>query len=453
MYAGSWLRARAFWGLDRVRGGAVGRHLRALEHAFAHPEEAMQQRQAQLAAFLTRATDTTPFYREFAGASLDRFPIISKRTISENAHVFRSSAYDFAGLPSMTTSGSYGTPFRFYLTPDKRARQRAEIIFFNRWAGYDIGIPYAYMRVVAPNRRQQRLKNETLMNPARCTVDWLNRQRGLLRQRRIRILIGYVSAIRALTETCRAHGDTPADFAVRGIITSSEPLSDEDRALMHGVFGCPVISRYSTNEFGVLASELPHRDVHITNVPSYVIEVLDTERNEPVGPGQSGRVVITDLFSHAMPLIRYDIGDVAALVSVDAQREHVFPMLARVEGRKVESLFDTRGNRLSPFTVNNLMASVEGVVQYQIVQRTTRAYRLSLVALPGFQQQDFVRQALLGYFGSDAELTIEYVDDIAPLPSGKRPYIRSELPAPEASSPSANTIASVETGQESNQTP
>lgn len=43
------------------------------------------------------------------------------------------------------------------------------------------------------------------------------------------------------------------------------------------------------------------------------LEILATDRDEPVERGHAGRVVLTDLLNTAMPLLRYDIGDVAIL--------------------------------------------------------------------------------------------------------------------------------------------
>ena len=41
-----------------------------------------------------------------------------------------------------------------------------------------------------------------------------------------------------------------------------------------------------------------------------ILEILD-EAGRPCGPGETGRVVLTDLHNFATPLIRYEIGDYA----------------------------------------------------------------------------------------------------------------------------------------------
>jgi phenylacetate-CoA ligase len=53
--------------------------------------------------------------------------------------------------------------------------------------------------------------------------------------------------------------------------------------------------------------------------------------------------------------------------------------------------------------------------------------------LPAFDQEDEVKKRLLDVLGSEAQIAVEYVDEIPPLSSGKRPYVINEMesaPAP-----------------------
>ena len=423
------IRRAAYWGLDLLKGGAVRRHVRELESAFIDPDATLALTRQRTRALIDHACRTTSYYRQFLGArELSEFPVLQKRTIRERYDEFLSSAYEKSSLISIRTSGSYGTPLTFYLTREKKTRQQAEVIYFSGWAGYKVGDKHGYVstrRTKIKSKLTLFIQNEILMKPVVLDEEWLETQRQILLQKTVGMLIGYPSAIGALAEYCQAQGDGPHSFHLEAIITMAESLSDCSRATLRQVFDCPVLGRYSTAELGVLAHECKHMNRYHLNIASYVAELLPLDGDKPVPPGELGHVVVTDLFSHAMPLIRYDTGDLA--VSGNACSCGLpGPTLQRIEGRGIEEIVGTGGQRISPFAIVAARGGVEGVRQYQFVQKGERSYEFRLCALPSFHQEELIRCRLLDILGTDAELEFSYVEQIPPLPSGKRPYIINE---------------------------
>jgi phenylacetate-CoA ligase len=380
-------------------------------------------------ALIDHACNTTGYYRQFLGAKeLSEFPILQKRTIRERYEEFFSSVYEKSSLIPVKTSGSYGTPLTFYLTKEKKARQHAEVIYFSDWAGYKIGDKHAYVSVRVPRSKSKFtffMQNEIPMNPTVIDEEWLEKQRQVLLHKGVKVFIGYPSVIGALAEYCRAKGDGSRSFCLKAIITTSESLNDRTRVTLRQVFGCSVLSRYCTVESGVLAHECDCASRHHLNIASYVIEMLALDSDKPASPGELGRVVVTDPFSRAMPLIRYDTGDLATLggaCSCDLPR----PTLQRLEGRLAELVVGADGQRISPYALNSTMGDLEDIVQFQFVQKNDKSYELRLCTLPSFHQEELLRYRLLDILGADAKLKLSYVEQIPPLPSGKRSSIISE---------------------------
>jgi phenylacetate-CoA ligase len=274
------------------------------------------------------------------------------------------------------------------------------------------------------------LQNQVIINPTRLTEDWLAEQRQLLRREPIEMVVGFPSAFAAIAAHCQAAGDTPSDFSLRAVVTMGEPLREEARQVMETTFGCPAYSRYTTEEFGVLAQECPRAQQHHLNQASLVFEVLDQEHDRPVAPGQLGRVVVTDLWSQAMPLIRYELGDLAVMEEQCACGWQG-PIFTRIEGRVIETIYDAAGNQLSPFAINSRVQDLDNVIQLQFVQHAPGRYTMRLHALPAFDQEELMRERLLGVVGSEAQLAVDYVDEIPPLSSGKRPYVINEMETPD----------------------
>jgi phenylacetate-CoA ligase len=426
MRADARLRGAVYWGLDSLRGGPVKHHLEELEGAFQDLEATLALSRERSRALIDHACRTTRYYGQFQGAqALSEFPVLQKGTIRERYDEFLSSACDRASLIPVATSGSYGSPLTFLLSPEKKARRTAEVIYFGGWAGYAVGVRYAHFTVTRRSRLTTLLQNQIRFDRTFLDERRLEAQRQALQRRRLPLICSVPSLLGPMAEYCRAKGDGPTSFGVQAIICFAEPLPESVRAALNQVFGCPVLSRYSTLELGVLAHECRRQSHHHLNIASYVVELLSKDSDRPVSPGELGRVVVTDLFSVAMPLIRYDTGDLAVLGDA-CPCGRPGPTLRRVEGRLVEEVAGTNGQRIPGLKFDVLMADLDGIIQYQFAQTDERRYELRLHTLPSFHQEELARQRLLSVLGADADLQFRYVDQIPPLPSGKRPYIVNE---------------------------
>jgi len=138
-------------------------------------------------------------------------------------------------------------------------------------------------------------------------------------------------------------------------------------------------------------------------------------------------VVVTDLHSNAMPLVRYETGDLAIVGSyLDNERRWV-GNLSELSGRTVQILFNTKGNPLYPLHLDEIMDPYHSIAQYQLIQQGQKDYTIKLVLGKKFQERTFdidkLKAELNQWLGDDALITITYVEDIEQLPSGKRPYI------------------------------
>ena len=96
-------------------------------------------------------------------------------------------------------------------------------------------------------------------------------------------------------------------------ITMSESFPDDARQGIKDLFGCPVISRYSNQECGLISQQCKLGTEYHINTASFYVEILDLEKDISVEDGKLGRIVVTDLYNKAMPMIRYDTGDLGVM--------------------------------------------------------------------------------------------------------------------------------------------
>jgi phenylacetate-CoA ligase len=96
------------------------------------------------------------------------------------------------------------------------------------------------------------------------------------------------------------------------ILTLADRVDDSLRDLVREVFGAEIVDRYSSVEFGMIALQCPkHNHLHVV-APNVYVEVVD-ENNQPVPAGTPGRILITSLHGFAMPLFRYEQGDIVTM--------------------------------------------------------------------------------------------------------------------------------------------
>src|SRR5699024_8903957 len=205
-----------------------------------------------------------------------------------------------------------------------------------------------------------------------------------------------------------------------------EPLLKTQREIIQSFFNCDVIARYAMEEFGIIANQCVYTDNYHVNDASFIVEVLKKESDEPADIGEEGRIVITDLYSNAMPLIRYDTGDYGVL------KEKCFcgyngTILKTISGRKIQSILDSKGNKISPFSINVIMKEHQNIYQFQFIQEDLNQYKLLLITNEEFNGRNSIFKDLHDILGVNANIEILIVDEIKPLPSGKRPYIVNKL--------------------------
>jgi phenylacetate-CoA ligase len=89
------------------------------------------------------------------------------------------------------------------------------------------------------------------------------------------------------------------------------------RAQLEDVWGCPVYDEYGTNEMGGAAFECQHKNgLHVMEDCIY-LEIESVETGRPVADGETGNMVVTILHRGLPPVIRYNVRDLARIVSTE----------------------------------------------------------------------------------------------------------------------------------------
>lgn len=422
-------REKIFWLFDRLKGAAVKRHYADIAMLLQGHQEAGDALKAQkLLSLLKHATATTAFYGTYKDfTSLSDFPVTSKTIIRENFDSFISAAFTKEQQLPTVTSGSTGTPFKVLHHADKKMRNSADTMYFAQKAGYRIGDRLLYMKIWSANNKKATLQG-IMQNMVPVDVITFNDKEvgALIKQMESDTssfsFLGYSSALELICRWLDKSGHGKVKTKLSSAISMSETLNDYTKETIKKYFGVPVYSRYSNLENGILAQQVPgsgHR--YLVNTASYVLEICKTDTDEPAAPGELGRIVVTDLYNYAMPMIRYDTGDMGVLSKEKDEAGNSY--LEIVEGRKLDLLYATDGTLVSSYIVYKNMWQYTEILQYQLVQYGAKDYLFKINMEGVFTKEDRLVQEFKQYLGADANFSVEYVDEIPLLASGKRKKI------------------------------
>lgn len=432
MKIGEYLRNRTFKILDSFRKEPIHEYVKEL-HNFKLGGYDYTIVEQKLDKFLARVQNSSPFYEHKKNEfNLNTYPVIAKKFLGNNIQQIKSNKHDNSKLIKVSTSGSYGTPFVFYLTSEKKNRRLSEVLYHGENVGYKIGVKHAFFRTVLHKSKLKLwLQNEIHIPSKVLGQDFLEQNRFLIKKKKIKMLMGFPSAIVLLAQYCIDQDDKPSDFGITGVITYAESLTKIQRNIISQAFGCTVYSRYGTEELGILGGQVDNESEFILNTYNYIIEVLKINEDVSVQPGETGRVVVTDLYSDALPLIRYETGDLAVLGEVFEENKGWAKSLTSLSGRVIQMLNATNGEKLYPLYFENVVEKIKVFAQYQLIQETATAFTLNLVPNSAFHTIGFSEAALIkemhDWLGQDANIKLKLVNDIEMLPSGKRPSVINKL--------------------------
>jgi phenylacetate-CoA ligase len=132
-------------------------------------------------------------------------------------------------------------------------------------------------------------------------------------------------------------------------------------------------------------------------------------------------MVGTGLINHAMPLIRYDLGDLALPAKQPCGCGRGLPCIAGVVGRVNDTIVTGEQKHIPSVRFYTLFETHDKVRQFQVVQTEPNAVVVRIVPARTFDgaETDELRGKLARFLGATVRIDFELVDHIQPEPSGK----------------------------------
>ena len=415
-----------FWIKDLLSGGKIYKAYKDIKYSYSNGNLDFEK---DINDLLQHASNTTDFYKEYRGKKLEDFPIINKMVIKENFNEIQSKQYKGKKLHKMSTSGSTGTPLTVVQDKNKRARVIAAVIFFGKLCGYTFGQRQMFLRVWVKSVKKSPIK-KFIQNMITEDISNLNDSKLeeistiLEKDNKIRNILSYASTLEKLANYLEKK--EKRSYGLTSIISGSELLQENVREKLKETFKCNVVSRYANEENGILGQDCieNNHEIHL-NLADYYFEFLKLEDDTPAEEGELARIVITDLWNYALPMIRYDTGDLAIVGKAECSLKSNL-VIKEIFGRKVDLIYNTYEEPVSPHLITNNMWEVKGIKQFKFIQQDRFKYKilLNLEKDSVCNETDLINK-FKKLMGENSEIEIEYTEEIPVLNSGKRKYIEN----------------------------
>ena len=419
------LRWYGFWTKDRLEGGKIRRYYDEIRDSY-RKGTPVEHTQEKIRKLIIHAVRTTEFYKDYpADTPLEKMPVMTKDTYRSNYEACQSRIYKEASDNRiMYTSGSTGTPFAMIQNRNKILHNTAASIFLGAAGGYYICMKNAFIRMwvgdhAKKSKFSQIAENLIMMDCSNLDDKKLAEMVSVIRNKKVKVLIGYSAALGEIGRFIEEHHLDTSDFCVKAILPISESMPSEVRRKLEKQFNCTVRSWYSNEENGIMGIQREEDESYRIDTESYYYEILKLDSDEPAEPGELGRIVITDLYNYAIPLIRYDNGDLGVYEKTE-KNGRVKYYLKELYGRRGDMIYDCKGRIVSPFVLLNGLSMAKGINQYRFIQEDVARYTLWLNGNKDEIDEKAILDFISPYFGEEAQITVEYVDEIPVLNSGKR---------------------------------
>jgi phenylacetate-CoA ligase len=395
------IRKRVFWLLDSLRGGVILKNYKEIL------QNDSQRRESHLNEILNYAVKHVPYYKGRTFNVLKDFPVMNKSVFKcEGVNCISDEFPHYKKLHTVRTSGSTGTPLTVYLDPRKRRRVIADLLVINDKIGWNLGEHYVFLRNWMSNKRQSVVERIAKNFYAVSVGDFDDNNKEKLYKHFLRhknsIFVGYSSSVCDFMDWMTRNRIGGGKIQLKLIHCSAEDLYENKRKALRDCFCCPVYNRYSNEEVGLIAMMSDDSNVFEVNTASLRMELLKLDSDDYVKPGEIGRVVLTDLFNRAMPLIRYDIGDLA--ISYDSSDD--VKSIVKLCGRSADVLHAPGGVLIGNTTASAAAEVFECILKWQLAQVSEKKFEFRYVGKLSEKEKSELRERLLISLGKQTECEI-----------------------------------------------
>lgn len=409
------------------------------------------------------AAHQVPFYRDHFSAhglgaqavrrvsDLQHLPVLDKDTVISQAERLHAETLPENEKATWTTYSSGTTGKRTCVQMTHRANMMFTILALRQYRWFRFSLSGSLAQMLAPRNFAHPLDDHPPYDFREDRDAWayastffrtgpsflfssahaLDQRQSWLEEKRPDYL---ASDPATLEEHAFSRPGGPIVDSLKGVVGTSSQMTPLMRRRIEDSFRVPVEQNYGANEIGIIALRCRAGRYHVQQ-EHCLVEIADAQ-GQPVGPGGQGRILVTGLSNLAMPLFRYELGDLATVPQGPCPCGRTQMSFIDIEGRF------RRWHNVPPDTHRKYRVITDALQSVAPEYLTgVRAYQLHLYAdkrlefriasggpLPAEISKRIMRE-WEGYFPEAAgQLEIVRVERFKLPPNGKLPEFTSDFP-------------------------
>ena len=424
---------------DLFTGKSIFRSLHFLmESQVWTTEKLVLYQEERLRTIVKHAYENVPFYHDLFKEhhllpsdiitidDLHKIPVINKNDLrSHPADYYIARNLSIRNYLRLSSSGSTGQPFTYFITPEAFSMSYASAIRGWYWMGYRLGDTYTKLSQNPRSGYRKKLQDMVIRSQyifiRDLTQEALIQTIHKLNHYQPDFIRCYPDPLLFLS--ILINDGNKLLYSPKAINTTGNILTPDSRKKIEKAFGAPVYDSYSC-EASAQFFEGPDRRAYLASMEYAITEVLD-ENNKPVN---TGRHITTDLWNLAMPFLRYDTQDIIERSETGLNSDINLTSFKSIKGRNSDILVTPSGKFLIVHTFTIFFEYFEEIIQFQVHQFELNMILVLLVVNKSYNEasEKAIRKGLADLIGEDVNIEIRTVPDIQLLLSGKRKFIVRE---------------------------
>ncbi len=365
---------------------------------------------------IQEAVRTVPFYSNYnhfltKDFNISDLPIIRKKDIVGKESLLISSKCNKSLLRKVETGGSTGVSLTLYRSLSDTIKDIAFTDFIFSLIGKRLAI--AIMRGQKPKNGiyEELSPKKILLSSYSICPENLDLYITILKKYKISCIHAYPSSLSILARLIKSKYGSINLPHLKGILTSSEIFSVDDKNLVRNVFpGIKIIDYYSQNEQTCCAYSVDNGNF-IFN-PNYgFVEFIET--GETKNGNRIAEIVATSIMNKTMPFIRYGTED---FVELDNDNR-IISIIGRSSDFVVNKL-----NNIVPCIVLTRPHTLQNVTNFQYYQDSVGFLHFKVVTTSNFTEKDItdITKDIHSSFNNLMDCSIDIVPFIERTKAGKQ---------------------------------
>ena len=356
----------------------------------------MQQQQEQkLARLIEFCYANVPYYtKQFARLGLlpqdirtlrdlEKLPVLNKQIIKANHSDLTPCNLKSIRYLSHGTSGSTGTPFRYRIAVEDWETSLAMMLRDKGHGGYKPGDKLGYLGCRLPQNKtgiitktRSFLVNQRSFLCINVTQEKALENCDALNNYDPRFLMGGPLPLSTFAKFVQDNGIKLA-FTPRAVFCNGEKLFAHQREAIEDVLKAPVFDLYGLDDGGISAGECEEHDGMHIDMERGILECVDSQNRQLIN--REGRILGTSLQNWAMPLLRYETGDLGIVSDRSCPCGRQAPLLKEVTGRIEGYILTPSGIKIHGTVLQQILTPMGNISQFQVVQDSVEKIVVNIV--------------------------------------------------------------------------